>query len=326
MVFSPIIIAIAVFTFVVTAVVAVALSFSGKSWTELEDRLDFLTATGATGGRKSILNEETPTLLAQPLGEQKSLAELLFSHFGDLRVLLEQGGTNLSPTQFLVFSIALAAVGAGVCAVTGSPVWSIPVAGLFGALCPLMYVIFKRKRRLSKFGVQLPEALELISRALRAGHSLGAGFNLVGEEMADPIRTEFARCYEEQNLGIPLEDAIQSMTDRVPNLDLKFFATAITLQRQTGGDLAEILDKIGHLVRERFKIWGQIQALTGEGRLSGIVLLALPPVLFIVMYRLNQDYVMVLFRDELGKKLLAFAVFMQLIGAFVIRKIINIKV
>ena len=116
------------------------------------------------------------------------------------------------------------------------------------------------------------------------------------------------------------------MTERVPNLDLRFFATAVVLQRTTGGDLAEILDKIGHLIRARFKIFGQIQALTGEGRLSGIVLLGLPPVLFIVMYRLNPEYVMVLFSDTIGQWLLAGAVVLQLLGAIVIKKIISIKV
>ena len=116
------------------------------------------------------------------------------------------------------------------------------------------------------------------------------------------------------------------MTDRVPNLDLRFFATAVILQRQTGGDLAEILDKIGPLIRERFQIWGQVQALTGEGRLSGIVLMALPVVLFVAVYRLNPDYVMVLFSDPMGKKMLAVAVLLQVLGALVIRKIVNIKV
>jgi tight adherence protein B len=116
------------------------------------------------------------------------------------------------------------------------------------------------------------------------------------------------------------------MTQRVPNLDLRFFVTAIVLQRQTGGDLAEILDKIGRLIRERFQIWGQIQALTGEGRLSGIVLLALPPVLFIAMWRINPDYLMVLFTDPLGNKMLAAAAVLMLIGALVIKKIINIQV
>jgi tight adherence protein B len=116
------------------------------------------------------------------------------------------------------------------------------------------------------------------------------------------------------------------MTNRVPNLDLRFFATAVILQRQTGGDLAEILDKIGYLVRERFKIWGQIQALTGEGRLSGIVLLALPPALFVVMWYLNPGYSMTLFTDPMGIKMLVGALVMQVFGALVIRKIVNIKV
>ena len=186
--------------------------------------------------------------------------------------------------------------------------------------------MLKRKRRLNAFGRQLPDALELVSRALRAGHSLAAGFSLVADEMADPISTEFTRCYEEQNLGIPLEQALEGMTQRVPNLDLRFFATAVILQRQTGGDLAEILDKIGTLIRERFKVWGQIQALTGEGRLSGVVLLALPPVLFVVMYRLNPEYCQLLFTDPMGQWMLWGAVLLQLAGALVIRKIINIKV
>ena len=165
-----------------------------------------------------------------------------------------------------------------------------------------------------------------MSRALRAGHSLAAGMSLVGNEMDDPIGKEFTRCYDEQNFGIPLEEALEDMTERVPNLDLRFFATSVILQRQTGGDLAEILDKIGHLIRERFKIWGQIQALTGEGRLSGIVLLALPPLLFVVMWKLNPDYCMILFNDPLGHKMLAAAAVMQVLGALVIRKIVNIKV
>ena len=185
---------------------------------------------------------------------------------------------------------------------------------------------FLRGRRLAKFGKQLPEALELMGRALRAGHSLAAGISLVGQEMHEPISGEFRRCYEQQNLGKPMPEALEEMADRVPNLDLRFFVTAVILQRQTGGDLAEILDKIGHLIRERFKIWGQVQALTGEGRLSGIILLALPPLLFIVIYRLNPEYCQILFDDPLGRQMLMVAIFMQFIGAVVIQKIVNIKV
>ena len=149
---------------------------------------------------------------------------------------------------------------------------------------------------------------------------------LVADEAQPPINKEFQKVFESQNLGISMDDSLKALTLRMPNLDLKFFATAITLQRQTGGDLAEILDKIGHLIRERFKIWGQVQALTGEGRLSGIVLLALPPLLFLAVYYLNPEYCMILFTDPMGQKMLAVAVFLQFLGALVIKKIINIKV
>jgi tight adherence protein B len=211
-------------------------------------------------------------------------------------------------------------------AIGGLSVALAPLMALFLGALPILWLLFRRKRRLKTFAAQLPEALELIARALRAGHSLAAGFSLVAQEMSDPISGEFSRTFEEQNLGKPLEEALEDLTKRVPNLDLKFFSTAIILQRQTGGDLAEILDKIGYLIRERFKIWGQVQALTGEGRLSGIVLLALPPVLFAVVYRMNPDYLMLLFTDDLGKKMLVGGIISQLLGALMIRKIVNIRV
>jgi tight adherence protein B len=168
--------------------------------------------------------------------------------------------------------------------------------------------------------------MDMLARSLRSGQSLASGFNLVAGEMPLPISREFGRVFEEQNLGVALDDSLRGMCDRVPNLDLRFFATAVILQRQTGGDLAEILDKIGELIRERFRIWGAVQALTGEGRLSGIVLMALPVVLFIALYFLNPDYVMLLFDDPIGQKMLAGGVVLQVLGALVIRKIVTIKV
>src|SRR4029079_7697274 len=169
----------------------------------------------------------------------------------------------------------LGVAGCLVSAFAAIPIAAVPFMGLMLSGMPMMWLMWRRKRRLKAFAAQLPDAMELLSRALRAGHSLAAGFDLVKEEMAAPIGMEFGRVYEEQNLGIAMDEALANLADRVPNLDLKFFATAVVLQRQTGGAIAEILDKIGYLVRERFKIWGQVQALTGEGRLSGIVLLAL---------------------------------------------------
>jgi len=144
--------------------------------------------------------------------------------------------------------------------------------------------------------------------------------------MPTPVSSEFHITYEEQNLGIPIEKALKNMLRRVPNMDLKLFVTAVAIQRQSGGDLAEILDKISYIVRERFKILGQVKALTGEGRISGIVLMALPIVLFFAVYYLNPEYVMLLFEDELGRKMVFTAAFLQILGALTIRKIVAIKV
>ena len=296
--------------------------FTNKASTDMEDRLEALTS-GTSG---STITAEKTNLLTQSLEDNRGLADALIENFFDVNRFLAQADLSLSASQFLALTVASAAAGGAAWVFSPLPIGLAPLAALVTGTVPFLYAFIKRKRRLGKFASQLPDALELISRALRAGHSLAAGFNLVGGEMAEPIRTEFARCYEQQNLGIPLDEALEGMTQRVPNLDLRFFSTAVILQRQTGGDLAEILDKIGHLVRERFKIYGQIQALTGEGRLSGVVLLALPPVLFVVMYRLNADYVNLLFTDSIGQKLLGGAIFLQLVGAIVIKKIITIKV
>ncbi|MDX1947015.1 MAG: type II secretion system F family protein [Pirellulaceae bacterium] len=294
--------------------------FKGESASEVESRLDVLTGLAQPAKKQAEAN-----VLLQPLNDVPNVLEEFVQKFFNLPAFLRQADTQLSPTKFIVISLALAIVPVLLLPMFRVPVALAPLGAMCGAL-PFMMLFFKRKRRFAQFAKQLPEALELISRALRAGHSLASGFKLVGDEMGYPISAEFTRAYEAQNLGVPLEEAIEEMTERIPNLDLRFFATAVILQRQTGGDLAEILDKIGYIVRERFKIWGQIQALTGEGRLLGIVLLALPPALFVVMWRLNPQYCMSLFTDPMGHQMLAGAVVMQVIGALVIRKIVNIKV
>jgi tight adherence protein B len=318
-------IAVAAFIGVACLVGGVAtLVFRSEGSAEVENRLDVLTGAVAapTGKDKKA---DAALLLSSPLNDVPNVIEEYVKQWFNLRVLLQQADLQMSPFKFMIATAASGGAGVLLLVLGGTPIYAAPVGGIT-ALVPLAGLLWRRKSRLAKFAKQLPEALELISRALRAGHSLASGFKLVADEMDKPVSTEFERCYEAQNLGIPLDEAIQEMTERVPNLDLRFFATAVVLQRQTGGDLAEILDKIGYLVRERFKIWGQIQALTGEGRLSGIVLLALPPVLFVVMWRLNPEYCMTLFTDPMGHQMLAVAIVMQIIGALVIRKIVNIKV
>lgn len=287
------------------------------------DRLAAMTAKNR--GVKG--DAEKPVLLTRsPLNDTKTLADNLLRQFGDISGLMDQANVKMTSSQFLTICVVLATVGSAACILTPIPNYLFPLFGLTLGGMPFIWLMLKRKKRMNQFTKQLPEAMELLSRSLRAGHSLAAGFGLVGSEMPAPIGTEFGRAFDEQNLGLTLDEALEQMTVRVPNMDLRFFVTAVILQRQTGGDLSEILDKIGRLIRERFKLAGTIQALTGEGRLSGIVLLALPPILFVVMLYLNYDYAMVLFRDDTGKKLLAFALVMQLVGALVIRKIINIKV
>jgi tight adherence protein B len=322
---TPLVISIVVFIGVSALVIGIAFIMRGDKDQEVEDRLSVLT-----GGKKkkggAADAAQYAELLASMRNDGTSAIERLIARYLNLRLLFEQADVALPIPQFLIICAVLAAVGVVLPTAAGMNVLFAPLVGGFLAFLPIIWLLMRRKRRLKKFAAQLPEALELIARALRAGHSLAAGMNLVAHEMSPPIALEFSRTFEEQNLGIPLEEALESLTQRVPNLDLKFFATAIVLQRQTGGDLAEILDKIGYLVRERFKIWGQVQALTGEGRLSGIVLLALPPALFAVVYRMNPEYLMLLFTDEMGKKMLVGGVLMQLFGALVIRKIVNIRV
>ncbi len=307
---------------VAALVAGVAMLIRNPEMDSVEDRL----ATLAGMARRPGMTPDQASVLSSPLDDIPNRIEAQVLRIFNIRLAMEQADMDISPAKFLAICASLAGLGVAIAVVSPlSVIWSAPLGCILGFL-PFIWLWFARSRRLKAFARQLPDALELMARGLRAGHSLAAGFQLVGEEMMEPIGGEFLRVFEEQNLGITLEEAMQGMTERVPNLDLKFFSTAVILQRQTGGDLAEILDKIGHLVRERFKIFGQIQSLTGEGRLSGAVLLALPPVLFLVMMRLNYDYIMLLFTDPLGKKMMLFGVITQLVGAIVIKKIVTIKV
>jgi tight adherence protein B len=321
---TALIVPIAVFLCVACLIGAAATWLTAKTEPGVEDRLAVLT--GSTSGKQAKDALLKGSVLAHPLdGSQSALIDYL-TRLGNISLLLEQADTTLTPAQFFGVSGIMAVVGLFIPVFAGLHPSIVVPMGLILATLPMIWLVLRRRRRFKQFAKQLPDALELVARALRAGHSLASGFSLVSEEMRAPIAKEFHRVFEEQNLGVPLEEALDNMTERIPNIDLRFFATAVILQRQTGGDLAEILDKIGYLVRERFKIWGQVQALTGEGRLSGVVLLGLPPLLFLTVYKLNPEYVMPLFTDPMGRKMLAGAIVMQLMGAIVIKKIVNIKV
>lgn len=323
---SGLVITIAAGVFVASLIALAASVFMpGDDNSVTEDRLAAMASRRPGGGAAPDAGD-TSLLVDGGLDDSKGLIENLFGGMPALSEYLDQANIKISPAQFVLICAACFFLGVALCVVSPVPVLLGPVLGSGLAALPIGWLLVKRQRRLARFGQQMPEALELLGRSLRAGHSLNAGFGLVAAEMEAPLAAEFGRAYEEQNFGIPLDEAIEDMATRVPNMDLRFFATAVILQRQTGGDLSEILDKIGHLIRERLQIQGQIQALTGEGRMSGAVLLALPPVLFLVMLKMNYEYVMMLFTDPVGRYLLGGALLTQFVGALVIKKIITIKV
>ncbi len=318
------IISIAAFLFVTALVGGIAMLTRDFGKTSQEERLELLT-----GKRREEADGENlmkGDLLKDTADGASSMFGKISRGFTGLSMYLEQANCPLRPDQFLI--LVLGCMGAGVLVgfVMRFPAPLYPVFGLIVGSFPWIWVWWTRGCRFKAFARQLPDSMGMIARALRSGHSLASAMNVIVEEMPQPIALEFSMAYEEQNLGIPIDKALKSMLKRMPNLDLKFFVTAVAIQKQSGGDLAEILDKIAHIIRERFKILGLVAALTAEGRLSGIVLMALPLGLFAAVYTLNQEYVSLLFTDPLGRKMVMGAVFMQIIGAFVIKKIIDIKV
>lgn len=292
---------------------------------EAEQRLE-----GLSGARRKTAKADPKAgILLRPQaldsGGVRSLARLLPSLEG-IAQLYEQADVGLPFHYFLYVPVALMAAGAGLALVLGFSLPALLLAAVLPGAIPFLWLLLRKRKRIKQFTAQMPDALELVGRALRAGHGLAAGLHVVAEEMAPPIAVEFGRVYEEQNLGIPLEDSLRNLAERVPTMDVRFFVTAIVIQRSTGGDLAEILDKIGRLIRERFQIMGAVQALTGEGRLSGVVLLALPPALLAFTYMTNPNYAGLLFTTPMGTKMLAVAAVLQAVGAIAIKKIITIKV
>ena len=321
---NPLLIGVLAFLGFATLVGGVALLLSKPPPSRLEDRLDLLTGAASPSGKDLAIKDNS--VLSRPLDDAPGMLAQWFEKLAHFDLLFEQADTTLTVGKLAAFSVALGLAGCALAVAMKSPVAFVPLAAIAAGSLPMFWLLWRRKRRLKVFSTQLPDALEMMARILRAGQSLSFGFNAVSTEMSEPLGKEFGRVFEEQNLGVPVDDSLRAMCKRVPNLDLQFFATAVILQRQTGGDLAEILDKIGELIRDRFRVLGAVQALTGEGRLSGVVLMALPLVLFVVVYRMNPDYVSMLFTDRAGKKMLAIAVFMQILGAIVIKKIVDIKV
>lgn len=284
--------------------------------------------------KKRLRNLENPassfdfsTMLNQSSLEKSLLDRILvkFSLFNRLRILMLQANLAWRMETFLVFVALSGLVLAGVGLAQWGGLGAVAGASL-GLIIPYKILVRKRKRRLQKFEKQLPDALDLLARGLRAGHAFPTGLQQVAKEMPDPLGTEFFRTFREFNHGLDLNTALINLCHRIKLQDLNFFTTAVLIQRETGGNLTEILEKIAILIRERFKLRNQVKALTAEGRLSGLILLLLPPVLVVILMGINPEYELQLFRHPTGRVMCGVALGFQLLGMWCIHKIVNIKV
>jgi tight adherence protein B len=243
-----------------------------------------------------------------------------------LAAWVEQSGVHISISALLLASFACAAVLGFVVASAMRMGVGWMIGGSVGFLLPFLYLRVKRTRRLRAFEEAFPEALDLMARALKAGHAFATGLKMVADEMGEPVGPEFRKTFDEQNFGLPLKDALSNLTVRIPLLDVRFFATAVLIQRETGGNLSEILENLAHVVRERFKILRQVRVYTAHGRLTGYVLLALPAFLAIALSFINPEHMQLLFRERIGHMMIAATVVMQTIGYFWIRQVVKIEV
>ena len=279
-------------------------------------------------GPERAAEDELALLRDEQLSEIPAFDSLLrrSERISKLQEMLAQGGLNLRAGKFLSLSV-LAGVAAGLIAYVVSNRPEVGgVALLIGFVLPYSYASVQRNRRFSKFEELFPEAIDTLARAVRAGHAFTTALELITNEVAEPVAGEFRQLFEEQKFGMPVRDALMNLTERIPLVDVKFFVTAVMLQRETGGNLAEILDNLSYVIRERFKIQRQVRVYTAQGRLTMALLMGMPPIIVTVMLFVEPSFIRPLFADPIGHILLVAGIALQTVGYFVIRKIIRIQV
>ena len=317
---------IAVFLIVTGIAMGVGWAISGIPGSMAQKRL--AKRLREVGSMTIAADGEAASVVRQDEGGPLPAVQKLLGKTGagmSLTRLIEQSGVRATTGGILVVSGALAVLGMlGV--LMFAPVVGAAPAGLLLGVLPVLYLMNRRSARIKKFEEQFPEALDLLSRALRAGHAFQTSLGMVADEVAEPVGGEFKKTFDQQNFGLPLKDCLFDLAQRVPLLDVRFFATAVTIQRETGGNLAEILDNLAYVVRERFKILRQVRVHTAHGRFTGYVLLALPAALGIILSYLSPDHMNTLFTEEMGKTMLLGAGVMQTVGYFWIRQVIKIEV
>jgi tight adherence protein B len=242
-----------------------------------------------------------------------------------LRKLLDQADSKLTVGMFFLMS-GTASVGAYAIVTLLTRMRGIGLLmGLLGACGPYVYLRWRRGRRLLQFEEKFPEAIDLIARALRAGHAFTTGLGMVAEEIPDPVGAEFQLLYDRQNFGMPVADALRNFADRIPLLDARFFATAVLTQREAGGNLSEVLDNLARVVRERFKVKRQVRVISAHARMTGWALVGLPPVTAMVMMSVAPENAKLLVTDSLGIKMVITAIVLQITGGLIVKKMVNIE-
>jgi tight adherence protein B len=244
---------------------------------------------------------------------------------GPIQRLLEESGLNITVGAFVLTVVVAGLAGAMAVWLLSGLLFAAVGAGIVTAILPVLYVRRKRTVRLQTFEEQFPEAIDLISRALRAGHALTTGLGMVADEIPAPVGTEFRRLYDEQNFGMSLPDAMRAMARRVPVLDARFFVTAVLTQRESGGNLSEVLDNLASVMRERFKLKRQIRVISAHGRISAWVLAGLPPALAAILFLLSPNFMRILWDDPLGVRLILIAVTLQITGTIIISRMVRIE-
>ena len=243
-----------------------------------------------------------------------------------LKQMIDQADAHITVMRLILFSLTGGVLAFLAVSMISASYLLMGFFAFIAAAFPFLHIHTKRKKRLKKFLQLLPDALDLMSRGLSAGHAFTESLHMVATEMPEPISTEFRKTYEEQNLGLSLKLALENLTQRIPLLDLKMCVTAIMIQRETGGNLAEILEKVAYTIRERFRIMGDLKTLTTSSRMSAWLLCGLPIAVSLVITIMNPEYMSVLWKDPRGHFLIALALFMQLTGMLIVRKILNIKI
>ncbi len=312
--------------FVVTGVVVGAYAGAQRlaavmSSRQLERRLRDLSTPVAESGEGSVISQ-APTSPLPALDRLVAGAD----RGASLNRLIEQSGVKTTASAVVLMCVASGVALSLVGLLFAHQVLVAFLVGLAGLTLPVLWLVYKRSVRMKAFEEQFPESLDLLARALRAGHAFQTAMGMVADELPDPVGTEFRKSFEQQKFGLPLKEALNSLAERVPHMDVRFFVTAVQIQRETGGNLAEILDNLASVVRERFKILRQVRVHTAHGRFTGYVLLALPAALAIALSFISPDHMKTLFEARMGRTMIMGAIVMQTIGFIWIRRVIKIEV